>query len=80
MSQAADSQSLELRYDKAEWGAPQRRENRIWLLVRTALFSFFGLLPIVALTVGAFNPRVYDERDVSRLGLRALGSVRVRKV
>ncbi|NUP11636.1 MAG: hypothetical protein HOW73_36785 [Polyangiaceae bacterium] len=75
-SKSADKESLELRYDKADWGVPERRENRTLLLIRTALFSFFGLLPIVALTVGAFNPRVYDERDVSRLGLKSLGRVR----
>lgn len=75
-SKNADSQSLELSYDRADWGAPERRENRTWLLIRTILFGFFGLLPIVALTVGAFDPRVYDENDVSRLGLKSLGRVR----
>lgn len=75
----ADDQSLELRYDRVEWGAPERRENRVLVLVKSALFSFFGLLPVVALTVGAFDPKVYDERDVSRLGLRALGRVRAHR-
>ncbi len=72
----ANEQSLELRYDRVDWGIPERRENRILLLVRTVLFAFFGLWPIVALTVAAFDPRVYDERDVRRLGLKSLGRVR----
>jgi len=73
---AADKQSLELRYDRVEWGYAALKENRTLLLVRTALFSFFGLLPILALTVGAFDPRIYDERDVARLKLKPLGCVR----
>jgi hypothetical protein len=76
LSKNADSHSLELRFERADWGAPEKRENRTLLLIRTALVGFFGLLPIVALTVGAFDPRVYDERDVERLGLRFLGNVR----
>lgn len=74
----ADKESLELRYDRADWGVAERRENRVYLLIKTAVLSFFGLLPLLALAVGAFNPRVYDERDVSRLGLRALGTIKTR--
>jgi hypothetical protein len=73
---AADSKSLELHYDRVDWGFAALRENRALLLTRTALFTFFGLLPILALTVGAFDPRIYDERDVARLKLKPLGWVR----
>ena len=74
----ADKESLELRYDHADWGFAEQPENRVYLLIKTAVLSFFGLLPLIALAVGAFNPKVYDERDVARLGLRALGTIKTR--
>jgi uncharacterized protein involved in exopolysaccharide biosynthesis len=41
---------------------------------------FFVLLPLTAMAVGAFDPRVYAPEDVTRLGYRALGRVRAGKM
>lgn len=75
---AADSASLELQYERVDWGIAQRLENKKLVLVKVALFSFLALLPLVALAIGAFDPRVYDERDIKRIGLKGLGVVKVR--
>jgi hypothetical protein len=75
-SSAADAESLTLRYDRVDWGAPKLRVDERLALLRTLLVGFFGLLPIVAMGVGAFDPRLYEPGDVRRLGLRPLGVVR----
>ena len=72
----ADTQSLELRFDRVDWGAPKVAVDKPWAIGRVALFSFLGLLPVIALGVGAFSRKVYDDQDVTRLGLRSLGFVR----
>ena len=72
----ADAQSLELRFDRVDWGAPKLAVAKPWAIGRVALFSVLGLLPVVALGVGAFSRKVYDDQDVTRLGLRSLGHVR----
>jgi hypothetical protein len=72
----ADTQSLELRFDRVDWGAPKVAVDKPWAIGRVALFSFLGLLPVMALGVGAFSRKVYDDQDVTRLGLRSLGFVR----
>lgn len=72
----ADTGNMTLRWERVDWGVAKPRVNQHVVLVRTGLLGFLGLLPLVALFVGAFDPRVYDDRDVSRLGLRPLGLVR----
>jgi hypothetical protein len=72
----ADKESLTLRFDFADLGAPERKVDRWLMLARTLGLAFFGLLPLVAMGVGAFDRRVYDERDVARAGLKAWGVVR----
>ncbi|MBL8741712.1 MAG: hypothetical protein JNK04_11480 [Myxococcales bacterium] len=72
----ADTQSLELRFDRVDWGAPKIAVDKPWAIGKVGLFTFLGLIPVVALGVGAFSRRVYDDRDVTRLGLRSLGFVR----
>jgi hypothetical protein len=74
--QNADTQSLELRFDRVDWGAPKVAVDKPWAIGRVALFSFLGLFPVIALGVGAFSRKVYDDQDVTRLGLRSLGFVR----
>jgi hypothetical protein len=48
---------------------------KVWRLLGQAAFLLLALLPIVAMSIGAFLPHVYDSEDVERLGLRALGHV-----
>jgi len=72
----SDKQRLELRFDRVDWGAPKVAIDKPFAIAKVALFAFFGLLPIVALGVGAFGRKVYDDHDVTRLGLRSLGFVR----
>ncbi len=76
LESSADRQSLSLAFERVDWGAPKARVDLNWILFRTLFLSLFGLFPVVTLGVGAFDPRVYDERDVGRLGLRPLGLVR----
>ncbi len=72
----ADKQSLELRFDRVDWGAPKIAVLKPVAIAKVAIPTFFLLLPLAALAVGAFDRRVYDERDLPRLGLRSLGYVR----
>lgn len=74
--QNADKESLTLRFDRIDWGAPQVAINPWLALTQTFLLSLFGLLPVVAMGVGAFDGRVYDDGDVKRTGLVPLGVVR----
>ncbi|HTJ83373.1 MAG TPA: hypothetical protein VL400_16755 [Polyangiaceae bacterium] len=76
LQKAADKESLTLKFDRVDWGAAPT-PTAVWLLmVRTLLLSFLGLFPLVAMGVGAFDRRVYDDRDVGRAGLLPLGVVR----
>ncbi len=76
----ADKESLTLRFEFADLGAPERRIDPWLSLARTLALTFLGLLPLVAMGVGAFDRRVYDDRDVARAGLKAWGVVRRTKV
>ena len=49
-----------------------RGELALWL----AACVFVAALPLCAIGVGAFDPRVYDLDDVRRLGLPTVGAVR----
>lgn len=75
-SSAADAESLTLRYERVDWGAPKLKVDERKAMLRLVLVAFFGLLPLVAMGVGAFDPRLYEPGDVRRLGLRPLGVVR----
>jgi hypothetical protein len=75
---ALDSQSLALTFDRVDWGVAARKVNEEAAFFINLGVMFFGLLPLVALGVGAMDPRVYDERDVRRAGLVPLGVVRTR--
>ncbi|MFO0550468.1 MAG: hypothetical protein U0271_18885 [Polyangiaceae bacterium] len=74
---SSDEESLELMYDRVEWGAPALEVNVLTSTLKAALGAFFAILPLLGLVIGAFDSRVYDEDDVGRLGLRTLGVVRL---
>jgi hypothetical protein len=54
---------------------PPDRPTRLAHLALLGLASFLLLLPVCAVGVGAFDGRVHDREDVSRLGLEVLGHV-----
>lgn len=76
---AADQQSLELRYDQADWGAPKLLVDRITTVIRSGATVFVVMLLLVALLVAAFDTRVYEPEDVQRLGFRMFGHLRLDK-
>lgn len=55
---------------------PERPEHRSFVLAMVAVIIGLCALLGSALVVGAFDPRVHDVDDVSRLGLPVLGHVR----
>jgi hypothetical protein len=75
----ADEQSLELRYDKADWGAAKTRVNELLALARAALVSFVAFFFIMKLLVASFDSRIYDPDDVTRTGARLFGHVKLPK-
>ncbi len=76
----ADSNtSVALRWDRVDWGAAALRINERASLAQVGFGSLFILFPLLLLGVGAFNRRVYDDRDVARLGYDALGVVQTRR-
>ena len=76
---AADKQSLELRYDQADWGAPKLLVDRIATVARSGATVFLGMLLLIALLVAAFDNKVYEPEDVERLGFRMFGHLRLDK-
>lgn len=76
LTRSSDQRSLELRYDRVDWGYAKPK-GKLWTaLVKTGVSGFFVFLWLVALIVAAFDPRIYDDLEVRRLGLRSLGFVR----
>jgi hypothetical protein len=73
----ADQQSLELRYDKADWGAAKIPVNELLALARAALVSFLAFYFIMKLLVASFDTRIYDPDDVMRTGARLFGHVKL---
>ena len=76
LESSSDKMSLALRYERIDWGAAKHKVNQTFVLVRAILLALIGLFPVVAMGVGAFDRRIYDERDVARMGLRPLGLMR----
>jgi hypothetical protein len=76
LESSADKVSLALRYERVDWGAAKEEVNLTFILIRAIVLAFVGLLPVVALGTGAFDRKVYDERDIARMGLKPLGLVR----
>jgi hypothetical protein len=69
------SAGLGMRIDLVEERRPDRPEQSWLPLVLTLLVVGAGSLFGAALFIGAFDPRVHDLDDVSRLGLPVLGHV-----
>jgi hypothetical protein len=76
----ADQQSLELRYDKADWGAAKIPVNELFALARSALVSFVAFFFIMKLLVASFDSKIYDPEDVTRTGARLFGHVKLQRV
>ena len=52
-----------------------KRSTKQSELIVLAIFAFLLALPLAGMVVGAFDSRVYDGDDASRLGLKVLGHV-----
>ena len=76
---SASKSSVALRWDRVDWGAAAIRVDERLAVSEVAIIGFFVLLPLMLLGVGAFNPTVYDDRDVRWLGVQALGIVHTRR-
>jgi hypothetical protein len=50
--------------------------DRLPLVLLAGVAAFLLALPLCALGVAAFDPRVYDLDDVRRLGMATLGALR----
>jgi hypothetical protein len=75
-AEAASEGSVSLRWDRVDWGTQAIKVDERFAVSEIAVMGFLVLLPLMLLGVGAFNPTVYDDRDVRWLGLTALGVVR----
>ena len=72
---AASGKSVALRWDRVDWGATAIRANERASIFEVGIGGLLFLFPLTLLGVGAWNRRVYDDRDVRFLGLTALGVV-----
>jgi hypothetical protein len=75
LSIAAERRRLGVRFDVVEPGFAARPETTWLVLLALCAGIFAASLPIVAITVGAFDRRIRHEDDVRRLGLRIVGHV-----
>jgi hypothetical protein len=78
-AEAASEGSVSLRWDRVDWGNAALKVDERIAVVEVAIAGLLVLFPLMMLGVGAFNPTVYDDRDVRWLGLRALGVVRTNR-
>lgn len=76
LESSSDKMSLALRYERVDWGAAKHKIDQTFVLVRAIILALLGLFPVVAMGVGAFDRRIYDERDVARMGFKPLGLMR----
>jgi hypothetical protein len=72
---AVESQQLGLDFAVADERHPFEEERSLLRLIAVALIGFLVLVPAVAIFIGAFDARVHEAEDVSRLGLPVLGHV-----
>ncbi len=75
-AEAASEGSVSLRWDRVDWGNAALKVDERLAVSEVAIAGLLVLLPLMLLGVGAFNPTVYDDRDVRWLGYTALGVVR----
>ena len=66
---------LDTKLSVVEERRPERQEQRTFLLIMVAVVVGVGALIGSAVFIGAFDSRVHDTDDVSRLGLPVLGHV-----
>jgi hypothetical protein len=71
---------LGLRFEIVDKGAiPESAGLHAENLLLLGAFTFFFGLPLVGLAVGAFDTRIRDVEDLTRLGVRPLGQLRISK-
>ncbi|MFO0617538.1 MAG: hypothetical protein U0414_33395 [Polyangiaceae bacterium] len=75
---AAGERSMALKWDRVDWGVAALRVNERMSLAEVGIGSLLVMFPLLLLGVGAFNRRVYDDRDVEWLGHTALGVIQTR--
>ena len=72
---AVESQQLGLHFTVADERHPFAQERSVLSLIAVAILGFLILLPLIAIFIGAFDSRVHEIEDVSRLGLPVIGHV-----
>ncbi len=76
MALAIDRAGLGMSFEIAEERRPFEEPGaRLYFQIMIGAVVFFGLLPVVAIFVGAFDSRVHDAEDVERVGLPVIGHV-----
>jgi hypothetical protein len=72
---AVESQQLGLHFAVADERHPRKEDRSLLSLVAIAVIGFLILVPTTAIFIGAFDSRVHEVEDVSRLGLPVIGHV-----
>jgi len=73
---AIDRAGLGIKFELVEERrAPEDSGTRTYLRVLQAALLFGMLLPLTAIIIGTFDPRIHDREDVERIGLPVLGHV-----
>ncbi len=70
---AATAAGLALELTVVDERRPPRAERPVFVLVAVGVFALGLFLPLAGIVIGAFDTRVHDLEDVSRLELTALG-------
>ncbi len=71
---AVDRAGLGMRFEIVEeHRTPEEPGARLYFRAIQAAILFFIFLPLVAIVVGTFDPRIHDREDVERVGLPVLG-------
>jgi len=71
-----EANQLAVRFEKIDESVTQDVASATLLsLIKLGLVVFLALLPLVVISVGAFDSRIYDLEDVRRLGMVGVGHV-----
>lgn len=76
LREAVEEKNMGIRFELVDPGrAPRVSMTRSTQLVLLALVVFVLALPVCAIGVGAYDPRVYGGEDLLRLGIEPLGRI-----
>ncbi|MBI4512066.1 MAG: hypothetical protein HY698_20710 [Deltaproteobacteria bacterium] len=72
----AESNALGMSFELVDWGtSPGPGRSRAMALILLGLAAFLVALPFCGLAMSAFDQRVYNVKDIQRLGIKPLGHV-----